>query len=1321
MFTTIKLRSWLKKPKQFSFFQITEISLLVLLTSSCSLSRNSASAPSSEPDNPQILAGVIPLPTSEPKAAYSTDSLGDGGFIAPVTSDPDIDVGYVGTPAKLVISPSAYNFQAQSLRSITRVTFTITNTGGQFATGVNATGLSAPYSFSGGAFPGIKGSCSNTLAPSASCTMVVTFSPQSVGRFTLNNFALQSNAGALAIPLDGGGTDIATLHISNEVDDNSYYDFGTIAYGAALKKKFLVQYWGAVRATGVNFSGLSGAYRITSNACGTEIDHDCEIEVTYSGSLAGATQQKLKVVYNNSAFAAEADHLMMGTTSLQITPATLTITDGTTSHDFGRQLLGRSTQRMFTVVKGGSLPATNVSPAAFTNLAYSYRGGSYPGIGGTCGATITATCTIAVTFAPSVLGVAIDSIHLGYYDGQVMRDAALAIRGTGAQPSVLSFTPVIGQDFGIVPVNRSIDMGFTATNDSGSITAVNLQVGGATLPFKILNNCSTQLNPGSSCTTTIRFTPTQIGQSTGTITLTYFDGIQVQNITMPIQGTGDGGAVLQFTHSGVDFGGITIGSEQIIEVDVNYYGVQSGGHCVTSGVGNTPPSGDGSGSPFYFPGGSYPGTGGTCLQQINSPCKIYIAFVPVVTTTTSTTFTIFYDNGQGQPLSTSIQLSGHGINAIPASLSFSSPSLNFGSQVTNTSSTQTITVRRSGDLSATNVMALPLSAPFQFAGGSYPGTGGTCGATIPNSVSSCTMVVKFNPTAAGTFGPQTLNLTYSTGVATAQALLDLNGTAVDAAAIQASAVHFGNVAINHSATATLTLSNVGTRSADNLVGNALAITAPLSITGNHCPSSLPSGSSCSIDLSFSPVRPGLSTVTFPWTYQNGLGQTNLNIGIDGMGTVPLLVSANGNHTCARLIDGTVKCWGENNYGQLGQGDLVNRGDSTVAGHQMGANLTPVALGSGRYAIAISSGYFHSCVVLDDSSVKCWGDNEYGQLGLGSTVSSLGGSANQMGNSLSPVALGSGERAIDVVAGYAHTCALLQGGSVKCWGFNGEGQLGLGDKVNRGTQAADMGNYLAAVDVGGWGVKQIAAGTGHTCALLVNGTAKCWGNNLYGQLGQGDFMNRGDDPSELGNALNAIDLGSHLISHVTVGGGFSCALLDNGKVKCWGRNEEGILGIAWCQDIQGNLGLCSDSNYPLAVRGYGVNPDQMGDNLPTISLGTGRTVLSLGSADSSSCALLDNGTIKCWGANDAGQLGLGNTTSVGTSPSQMGDALTAVSLGSVVPTDISVGGSHACVTLAPANIKCWGDNHFGQLGIGDTGNRGDNPNEMGAALPLVSLP
>ncbi len=405
--------------------------------------------------------------------------------------------------------------------------------------------------------------------------------------------------------------------------------------------------------------------------------------------------------------------------------------------------------------------------------------------------------------------------------------------------------------------------------------------------------------------------------------------------------------------------------------------------------------------------------------------------------------------------------------------------------------------------------------------------------------------------------------------------------------------------------------------------------------------------------------------------------------------------------CTRLSGGRVKCWGAGWV--LGLGDLANRGDQPG---EMGANLPAVDLGVGVNATSAIAGEAHACALLEGGGVKCWGGNNGGQLGSGSTQT-RGDQPGEMGDALPPVDLGPGAVAVGLGAGRYHTCAALADGTVKCWGEGKEGQLGLGDTQSRGDQPGEMGANLPVVALGqGLTAVGVVCGPYHTCALLEGGLLKCWGANASGNLGLGDTQKRGDQPGEMGDMLPLVQLGAGVkVVRLALGDSHGCALLDDGRVKCWGDNFVGQLGLG---DTQSR----------------GDQPGEMGDALPAVDLGAGQKAVDVAAGQQFSCALLESGAVKCWGVNYTGSLGLGDAVVRGDQPGEMGDALPAVDLGAgrtAVEIDANVYSSAtACARLDDASLKCWGANHSGKLGLGDINHRGDQPGEMGDALPTVKL-
>ena len=291
------------------------------------------------------------------------------------------------------------------------------------------------------------------------------------------------------------------------------------------------------------------------------------------------------------------------------------------------------------------------------------------------------------------------------------------------------------------------------------------------------------------------------------------------------------------------------------------------------------------------------------------------------------------------------------------------------------------------------------------------------------------------------------------------------------------------------------------------------------------------------------------------------------------------------HTCALLDNGDVSCWGSNVHGQLGTGDNTAQNSPTLT----------VGFGSSRTAVAISSGGYHTCAILDNGSVSCWGYGGYGQLGNGIDV------GDRNSHTLTS-SLGTGRTAVAISAGGFHTCVILDNGSVSCWG-NSE-QMGNGNSAR-----STVPTLTSSFGIGRTAVA-ISAGYAHTCVILDNGSVSCWGHGSSGRLGNGDMEDRLSPTltETLGQGRTAVEISS--------GYSHTCAILDNGSVSCWGSGGYGKLGIG---DLSRN-----DNPSPQLIS----------------SLGSGRNATSISAAIEHTCALLDNGEVTCWGNDNNGRLGHG---------------------------------------------------------------------------------
>jgi len=341
----------------------------------------------------------------------------------------------------------------------------------------------------------------------------------------------------------------------------------------------------------------------------------------------------------------------------------------------------------------------------------------------------------------------------------------------------------------------------------------------------------------------------------------------------------------------------------------------------------------------------------------------------------------------------------------------------------------------------------------------------------------------------------------------------------------------------------------------------------------------------------------------------------------------------------------------------GQTTTSGTGDTTTSDTGTGTGATEV--------IAIAAGG-HTCALLDTNEVRCWGSSSVGQLGYGNTQT--------IGDNETPAAAGDvdvGGIVTQITVASGHACALrLAGGSVRCWGYGLDGRLGYGNTEDIGDDETPAS--AGDVDIG-WGVAQVTGGQEHTCARLEIGAVRCWGRGAGGQLGYGNFDSVGDNetPAAVGN----VDVGA-AVMQVAAGGAHTCAVVDDlvpGRVRCWGTSGYGQLG-------------------------YG-NTDTIGDNETPASAGNVDVgvVAALSTGHWHTCALMANDAVRCWGSSQWGQLGYGDTESIGDNETPM--SVGEVDVGGAA-SQIAAGNAHTCALL-DGNVRCWGYGIDGRLGYGNT--------------------
>ena len=387
-----------------------------------------------------------------------------------------------------------------------------------------------------------------------------------------------------------------------------------------------------------------------------------------------------------------------------------------------------------------------------------------------------------------------------------------------------------------------------------------------------------------------------------------------------------------------------------------------------------------------------------------------------------------------------------------------------------------------------------------------------------------------------------------------------------------------------------------------------------------------------------------SDITWEWDY-DPLEAQNLS-----------LVTGEWN-TCALDSNQNVFCWGRNGNGQIGNGQTGTAACGT-SGHKC-KDIPTATNDLGSDVISLAFGHQHACGLLDTGAVKCWGRNNAGQLGTS------GGDKDTP----QTINLGSGRTATSIYAGGHYTCAILDDASVKCWGQNDQGQLGIGSTSNTNTPTTinTLGSGRTAVS--------LATAFDSVCALLDDGSVKCWGSDFDGQLGNG-----GTNADLSSPPSSAINLGTSRTAKAITGGEFHfCAILDDDSIKCWGQGTDGKLGT----------GSTGDRSTPTSTSG---------------SFASGRYAVAIDAGYDHTCVLLDNGDMTCWGSDADGQLGNGassssTVSSLSSNIISLGTGRTAIS--------ISAGGTHTCAQLDNGQLKCWGNRADGQ--VGDNGNF-NNPSD-----------
>ncbi len=774
-----------------------------------------------------IIAAAEVAGTPGPDAAGLADSRDTapptdaGGVDAPADESPlKKDVGFpdVATTAAVdFLGGGAFDFGSVAVGKTVDHIFRINNSGSLAAINLSLAGLIVPFTFTGGSYPGVGGTCGVKLAAGDGCTVVVTFAPASTAAF-MSPLTLAYDNGAgqrpgLKVDLSGTGTNLAFVSITDLPpavyraqgipSDGPVYQFGEQGVGRVAPRTFFVTNTGggvartlAGSAPAAPFGFAGGSYPGAGGTCGATLNAGatCSVLVEFTPNAVGDFVASFAVTYNDGAATQTATRALAGS---GVTGPLLTIYDfegGSRFGDvfsFGTTGVGVAQEHRFELTNSGGAAATGLMPQPI-GAGFQY------GSGGNCGDTLVpgASCRFSVVFKPVVAGRVTGTVAIKY--GPLV--AARLVDGIGTTQALLVIQDRPGSadlptvfDFGTHAVASSTTQMFTVKNiGAGPATAVTPAALAA--PYSAVSgNCGATLASGATCTVTIAFAPTADGTFSGAAHLSYNDGLAVQTLDRPMTGTATSAARVGIYDS-------ANGDTNLVPFDFGIHGSSSdhtfylhndGGRDAMGIVAIAP------GAPFAFKDGTFPGTGGNCgaTLAVDKACSVVVTFSGALTGASN--WGVTYNTGTGQPATVSRDVTGttttHALLEIIECKdcgAIDQPT-DFGNVGTGQVSQRTFGIRNAGGGIATSLKdGGTLGSGFAFAGnGTFLGSGGTCGDMLPAGA-ACTVTVTFAPTAIMPYS-STLSVNYKDGGADLVASHGLRGSGADVSLLAIRDFDFG--------------------------------------------------------------------------------------------------------------------------------------------------------------------------------------------------------------------------------------------------------------------------------------------------------------------------------------------------------------------------------------------------------------------------------------------------------------------------------------------------------------------------------------------------
>ena len=882
-----------------------------------------------------------------------------------------------------------YDFGNKFIGSSTDLRIRISNTGKVVAENLSVGNLALPFSLKGGSYPGTGGTCGTSLSPGQTCDIYVNYSPTTNGEHLQNITLNYFNTGrpeTNTLRMMAWGFREAVLTVS----DGPTYNYGTVATGAPTDKVFTITHEsGDIQASSISITGLSSPFSFkggnfpgTGGTCSdilTKEKHSCTVVITINSNDRGSWSNNPVFNYFNGKENKSISRMITATTReramISLTPASvlnLGITDMSTS-----------ITNVYTVnYLSGEIPVTNMEIKTLSGY-FSYTGGTYPGTGGTCGASLSSgSCTISLTYSPSIYGVHTSSPQFHYNDGSGNKTIALTLQGRTTGRFTTS-----GGSFGNVVNGQVKETTITLTSSAGN-NITNLQATSIPAPYNFKGGsfpgtggtCTSTLNASSNCTIIVSFSPLTEGNHNQTLVLSYDGGTGTRTQNIGLSGTSTPAA--NITIPPTDFGTVSINGVQELLVTITNSSTISPVNPIW-----TLPEG------FSFKGGTSPGTDGNCWFYSSTTCKIALVFSPTENKTyqgniilkyqdgagnnktatallsgngtptnelfisefdtynfsnvhignnkdvvfklshgggttpaiisnklTSNTtdysivsdlcpaalsngahcffsvrfapqsngvknssFTVNYNNGTSKSVTRLI--TGNGLN--PAVLTPSLTSVNFGDQAVGQNYQQEIVFTYSGQTNATSFITT-------IAGTGFTIVSNNCSSTV--SSSTCRLYIRFSPTIIQAYSGS-LNYSYYNGFKTVTGTISVTGNGAPTALLSFSptSYNFGKIIQTLSSEKTITIKNTGTAQGknlqySNLTGSYRYKGGAFPGTGGTCDTTLDTGNSCTLVVEFNPTTIGIQNFIFQLNYHNGLETRTTSTSFTGEGIAQAILS-----------------------------------------------------------------------------------------------------------------------------------------------------------------------------------------------------------------------------------------------------------------------------------------------------------------------------------------------------------------------------------------------------------------------------------------------